>query len=183
MGGHDEKVLFGNTVGGLFNGALKGRLSPGAREALRNVGLELDKPLATAYALETWEKALAITTRDLWPELSEADAYRELGRHVIHGIRTTILGKAVEQLLKIMGPRRALARMNQNLRTSDNFVESKLTELSPSSVELWISHTMGKPAYYEGILLQMLEVLEVKSPKVELLSQQGVEATFRVSWA
>lgn len=177
-----EQVIFGNTASGLFNGRFKDRLSEDARRALRQVGMDLDQPLLSAYALDTWEKSIAIAIRDLWPDLPEADGYRELGRQVVLGIRTTLLGKAVEQLLKIIGPRRALQRMNQNFRTSDNFVESRLTELSPTSVEMWISHTMGRPTYYEGILLQLMEVLEVKSPRVELVSAEGVEATFRISW-
>lgn len=182
MGENPDHVIFGNTVGGLFNGALSGKLSPDAHAQLKAVGLDLSRPLHSAYPLRTWEQALVIAGRDLYPYLDEAEQFRQLGRELITGIRTTMLGKAVEQVLKLLGPRRTLKRMNQNLRTSDNFVESRLNELSPNEVEIWISHTMGRPTYYQGIFEEMLEVIEAKSPKVRVHFARGVECTFRIRW-
>jgi uncharacterized protein (TIGR02265 family) len=125
----NEPVIFTQSVESLFVHALGGRLDATVREELRRLGLDLDRPLLPAYPVRTWEAALVLAGRTLFPQVTPAEARFELGRLMIAHYDDTVLGKAVVAMGRLIGPRRTLERMTRNIRTSNNYVQSTLEEL------------------------------------------------------
>jgi uncharacterized protein (TIGR02265 family) len=180
--GGSRRWVFEHTVQGLFHVALRGRLSPSAREALCRAGLDLNRPLLPAYSYETWRRALEISALDLYPLLPREEAWRRLGHSVVEGMVETLLGKAMAGVAHLLGPLRSLRRFNGTLRSADNYVESRLEELSPTACRVWINEVMEQPAYYQGILEASVALAGGQRPRARLLSREGAGAWLHVEW-
>jgi uncharacterized protein (TIGR02265 family) len=178
----DERVVFGNTAQGLFQVALKGRLSPGALTRLREAGLDVTQPVAVAYPVEQWRRLLEIAALDFSPEATPQEAYRRLGEQLVEGLGQTMLGKAMAAMARLVGPARTLQRMNRNLRNSDNFVEATLSEEGPGRYSLCLNDTMGLPTFYQGILQASVAVAGAREPRVEVARVDGVACTLSIQW-
>lgn len=175
-------MVFDHTVEGLFLVALRGRLSPATEASLRRAGLDLSKKLQPAYPFEVWKRCLEIVVTDLHPRLSRAEAWRKLGRAIIEGMSQRVMGRALVRVSRLLGPLRALRRLDHILNTADNYVEARVTERSRTCIEVWINEVMGQPTYYQGILEASLVMTGTEVGQVELISLDGFGATYRVSW-
>lgn len=179
----DTRLIYSGTVQGLFHLALAGKLSVKAREELREVGLDLDQDLLPAYAITTWLRCLDIALRDVWPDLPREEAWRRLGRTLIEGLSSTMLGRVMVTAARAMGPRQALSQFNRAFRGSDNYVELRLTERAPGVCELWINDILGRPDYYVGILEKSLEMMSAREPRVTVLSHESPACVFLLEWS
>ncbi len=177
-----RRVVFEHTVDGLFRVALGRRLSLGAHVALREAGLDLSRKLLPAYPMETWRACLELAVRDLYPEHSRAEGYRRIGHELVGGLAQTAMGRAAVGVGRLLGPMRALRRMNHTFRSADNYVESRLTERGPTRCELWINEVLGQPTYYQGILEACLPLAGARGVRVEVLAQEGAGATYGLEW-
>jgi uncharacterized protein (TIGR02265 family) len=177
-----RRLVFEHTIEGLFRISLRHRLSALAWQLLREAGLDLSRPLAPAYPYETWKRALEISVADLYPFLPREEAWRRMGRDVVDGMMRTVLGRAMVGVSRLLGPLRSLRRLNNTLRSADNYVESRLTELSPTSCEVWINEVMEQPSYYQGVLEACLTLAGGREIRTRLLSRDGRGARFHVEW-
>ncbi len=175
-------VVFDHTVEGLFLIALKGRLSSMAAARLRAEGMDLSKKLLPAYGFETWRKCLEIAVTDLYGKLPRAEGYRRLGHDVVKGMCKTVIGRAMLGVARLLGPLRALRRLDHNLHSADNYVQARLTELSSNWCEVELNEVMEQPGYYQGILEACLEMAGAKEIRVELIARAGRGASFLVQW-
>ncbi|WP_375769539.1 DUF2378 family protein [Archangium gephyra] len=177
-----RRLVFEHTVDGLFRFSLRSRLSSQAWNALRGVGIDLSKPLLPAYSYETWKRALELTVADLYPLVPREEGWRQLGREVVNGMVHTVLGRAMVGVARLLGPLRSLRRLNNTLRSADNYVESRLTELSPTSCEVWINEVMGQPTYYAGILEACIGLAGGQRARARVVSLEGPGARLHVEW-
>ncbi len=138
------------------------------RARFRAHGVDVERPPA-AVALETWLASLDATMDTLWPALPREQAAWELGAAVMRGYAGTLLGKALMQMAKVIGPKRSLERMARNLRSTNNYSETKLTELAPNHFELWINIVVN-PHYFCGLLTAGLELTGVQASSVRIKS-------------
>lgn len=175
-------MVFDHTVEGLFLVALRGRLPAATVERLRRAGLDLSKKLQPAYPFEVWKRCLEIVVTDLYPSLPRSEAWRKLGRAIVEGMSQRVMGRAMVRVSRLLGPRRALQRLDHILNSADNYVEARVTERSPTCVDVAINEVMGQPHYYKGILEASLVMTGTEVGQVEVLSLDGFGATFRVSW-
>jgi uncharacterized protein (TIGR02265 family) len=175
-------LVFEHTVEGLFRFSLRSRLSAQAWNGLRTVGIDLSKPLLPAYSYDTWRRALELTVADLYPLLPREEGWRRLGQEVVHGMVHTVLGRAMVGVARLLGPLRSLRRLNNTLRSADNYVESRLTELSPTSCEVWINEVMGQPSYYQGILEACIALAGGQRARARVVAREGTGARLHVEW-
>ena len=180
--GSGRRWVFEHTVEGLFRVSLRDRLSPHAGEALRRAGLDLSRPLLPAYSYETWRRSLEIAVADLHPVQPTDEGWRRMGRDVVNGMVHTLLGKAMVGVARLLGPLRSLRRLNNTLRSADNYVESRLNELSPTACEVWINEVMDQPAYYQGILEASIALAGGRAPRSRVLGRDGAGAWLHVEW-
>src|SRR5215217_9517353 len=154
----DELLIFEQTLEALYLRGLQGQISASCKARLRQAGLDLDQKLRPAYPFNAWMAFLRITAEELYPELSVDEGCRKLGQAHIAGYRDTMLGRAVLSLLRVLGPRRALARATQNFRSGNNYTESKLVEVTPTQFELWMNEVGDYPDFTAGIIHAGLRV-------------------------
>ncbi|EPX64258.1 hypothetical protein D187_005392 [Cystobacter fuscus DSM 2262] len=177
-----ERWVFEHTVAGLFRSEWGSRLSAPALQALSEVGVDLSRPLLPAYSSETWARALRIAAADLFPGQPPQTSWRRLGQEVIHGLVHTLVGNAMVNVATLLGPLRFLRRLNPTLRNADNYVESRVEELGPTSCEVWFNEVMEQPAYHQGLLEALVGLAGGRDARARFLSSEGPGARFLVEW-
>jgi uncharacterized protein (TIGR02265 family) len=178
----DELLIFEQTIEALFVRALNGKLTPECKARLLQAGLDVDQKLKPAYAFRSWMKFIRIVAEELYPGQPLEEATFELGVAYIDGYRETMLGRAVLSLLRVLGPRRTLARATQNFRSGNNYTESRLVELGPTTFELWMNEVGDFPAFTAGIIHGGLRIAGAKEIRVEPSGYDGHACTYRISW-
>ena len=179
----DTRLIYSGTVQGLFHLALAGRLSPQARQALREAGLDLDGDLMPAYPFASWLRWQDIVLRDVWPDLAPEEAQRRLGYTLLGGVLSTMLGRVMATTARALGPRLGVGQLHRGLRASNNFQESRVKERTPTSSELWVNDIAGRPAYYAGILEKALETMGAREPRVSVLRHEPPACVFLLQWS
>jgi uncharacterized protein (TIGR02265 family) len=179
----DELLVFEQTIEALFHRALNGRLTPACKARLREAGLDVDQKPRPAYPLASWMTFLRITAEELHPGEPLEQAAFKLGQAYIEGFRETMLGRAVMSLLRVLGPRRALARTSQSFRSSNNYQESRLTELGPRHFELWMNEVGSLPTFTAGLLHGGMKVAGARDIVVDFSGYDGHACTYRIQWS
>lgn len=177
----EAPVVFGNSVEALVR-VLGPALDGKVKAQFLALGVDLFNP-NPAYPYELWLQALNLAMQVLWPALPRDEATFLMGRAIFESYGQTVMGKALLQLVKVLGPRRALERMSRNLRTTNNYSETRLTEQGPNHFHLWVNR-VAFPHYFRGLLEAGLEFGGAKEVKVGIASvsqEQGV--VFDLRWA
>jgi uncharacterized protein (TIGR02265 family) len=188
-----EPVVFATSIESLFVRGL--RLSYGAREELRRMGLDVDRPLLPAYPLATWEAALRVATRDVFFGRAPEEARFELGRQMLRRYESTMVGRAIATSARLIGPRRTLERMAQNTRTANNYVKATAEPLADGGMLMTNAaapelervmrargHTLSSP-FLRGTVTAILEMLEVPQFEVtEVPGDDPLRVSCRVHW-
>jgi uncharacterized protein (TIGR02265 family) len=190
-----EPVVFSTTFDVLLNGPGR-RPSPEAVRALQAIGVDPTRPLAPAYPLRAWSQALPILRADYHPGLPDDAAYEALGHEVVEGLRRTRLGQAKHERNVAIGLQRALERLAQTFRMSNNYLDITVELRPPQSYEVTVLPLLefhdgvvaaGLPpgAFYKGLFTNLLMGWEVASPTVELLREdrQQLRLTFLLGGA
>jgi len=178
----EKRVVFGSTVEGLFIKGLGERITPALRERLKtDAGLDLTR-IQPAYALDTWARALALTVETLHPELPRDEAYERLGTDLTRGFFETFLGRAVQTVIKLIGPRRTLLRTERNLRSGNNYTACSFIEHAPNRIETTINEPSVLRHTMTGLVREALLYAGAKNLKVELTRNDEQNSTWLVSW-
>jgi uncharacterized protein (TIGR02265 family) len=177
----NEKVVFEQTIDGLFLRGLGRRLTPGLKAELKLAGLDLTGRLLPAYPFDVWMRSLEITARSLYPALPAEESMFLVGTAFIEGYKETFLGRAVLGVVRVLGPHRAMLRATQSFRSGNNYTQTTLKVLDVNVLELWMNEVGPWPSFTAGIVHAALSVTGV-TPKVEVLDHDGQAATYRVSW-
>jgi uncharacterized protein (TIGR02265 family) len=149
-------------------------------EALREVGYDPREP-REAYPLSVWRAALRVARVHAYPERTEAQAYRELGRQVIEGLSHTLVGRVFALAAPLLGPSRCAAKLPTYLRSSR---EDMRVEAHPQGQRLWelrIHDPDPLPEFVAGSVEGVLRITRVL-PRVEVEMQGPHDYRLRVSW-
>ena len=173
--------VYEHTVEGLFFKALRARITPSLKDRLRPLGIDLDgKPKSVPHA--QWVKALHLAATELF-EGSADERFRKLGNAVMLRHEETVMGKAVITVMRIMGPKRVLGRVNTTLRSGNNYIQASLAPTGLTSWEGRVNECNGNPHYIAGVVEQGLIISGAKDVKVEVSGFDGHSAMFKLSWA
>lgn len=178
-----EAIEFSQSVEGLFIKGLSSHLTPDIRAQLRAAGLDLDKPLRPGYPAGEFHRWIEITARGLHPELPLAEGTRLVGRYAISGLEEGIIGKAMAAGLKLIGPKRALQRVDRIFKSNNNYQDASLMELSESGARVSLSNVFGLPWYYQGIFESAVAAIGAKHPKVEVAASPPPGAVLNITWS
>jgi uncharacterized protein (TIGR02265 family) len=181
VGAAMQKLIFDYTVQSNLR-VLGQPLAPEHLPGLTALGVDPSKPLLPAYPVETYTALIDFITGQLWPGLSQEEAGFELGRAFMRSYRETLMGKAVFSVTKVLGPHRTLERMSRNFRSANNYTETRLRKVGPTTYELWFNYAL-RTGYFRGLLTEALEKAGAQGLSVKLAaSTPSGEATFRISW-
>ena len=172
----DAPVVFAASYESLIR-LLGDKLDARAHERFRAHGVDLTKPLLPAYPLATWIESLKVAMDLVAPGKPVEVASHLVGRRLVTSLAETTVGKALFALLRVIGHRRGLQRFTRSLRMTNNYSETRLTELPDGSYELWCSN-VTYAHYYRGVMEAGLESLGAKAVEVKVLTHDAQGATF-----
>ncbi|MBX5481218.1 MAG: DUF2378 family protein [Myxococcaceae bacterium] len=121
---------------------------------------------------------MKIAARQRFPELSEEEECREVGR----GLNSTLLGKAVLTAMQLLGVRRSLQRIGTTFRQGNNYIQATVKVLAPTSIEVELGPLVGPSAYFEGVLEEGPRQMGAKTMQVTRTRTTGEHITWRVDW-
>jgi uncharacterized protein (TIGR02265 family) len=186
-------VAFDQLMEGLLIHAMKDRLDVAARQRLLALGVDISRPLLSAYPLVTLLGTLKLCAELHYPELPREEARYQLGLRTLEGFGSTPMGKALFGMARTWGARRMLGHMTRVLQTGINFARSRSRDLPNGDVDVTvevlsefresITHRPGVDPYFvRGIIAQLVEISGVRVP-VTLLpptDPAGLSFTYRV---
>lgn len=174
-----ERVVFSSVFEAL-GGVITAR-RPALSNELRALGVDLSK-LQAAYPADRWRDSTALVATALFPEVSAPVAQYRLGQLIIEQYSKTLIGKALMATLRVLGPRRSFTRVSRSFRTANNYTEDKVTELSPSSYELWLNE-LHVPYVNQGVIQATLEAIGAKECAVEVKNRDAHGTTYHCHWS
>lgn len=176
-----DKLWFSQSIEGLFVRGVGERMTPALRAQLLELGINL-KNLKPAYDAAVVTQAIRVTGKALFAEKFEPEQLRAMGALFMHGFAQTLMGKALVQLMKVVGPRRSLQRMERNFRTGGNYIESRFESLGEGKAQVWFNDVSGIPDFYAGIIQRGGEFSGAKNMAITFAPVTNSECTFVVDW-
>lgn len=174
-----EKLWWSQSIEGLFVRGIGKDMTPELRAKLKALGIDLEA-LQPAYDNEVVVKAIKLAGATLFPKLDENAALRQMGVLFLRGFADTILGSALVQVFKVIGPRRSLERMERNFRSGGNYIQTRFTSQGKGRAQVWFNDVTGIPDFYAGIIQRGGEVAGAKDMKIT--SEGTEECTFTITW-
>jgi uncharacterized protein (TIGR02265 family) len=176
-----EKLVFDHTLDSLLR-TLERPIPPAQLAGLDALGIDLSKPLLPAYPLEIYSALIGYIAHQRFPDLPPEEGDFEVGRAFIGAYTTqTLLGRALKGSLRVIGPHRTLERMSRTFRSVNNYTQTRLKPLGPTSYELWFNHVI-RESYFRGMVHATLELSGVKQIEVRVAASKDREVTLHVSW-
>lgn len=179
MGTEKDRFVFPSLIEGYMKG-LGPRFTAETRRKLKAAGLDVAK-LPPAIAADAMVRFTAIIAAGAWPEEPQSEQYRRLGLAAIRGWQGTLLGSAASAMIRLIGPHRALTRLDRAFSTTNNFSRAKTELLGPKEALVTINDVQQMPTYWQGIFEAALELLALEGT-VAIDHQTPPEATFRLTW-
>lgn len=177
----DQPVVFGNSWEALVR-VLGDKLDDALRARFLALGVDVRRP-NPAYPYDTWVKSLELAMSVLYPGASEDEGSYLIGRAMLESYGHTLVGRALLAMLRALGPRRSLERMERNLRTTNNYSQLKVIMTSYNHYEITVNRVRFKH-YYRGLFETGLQSGGAKDVKVLIQNQPDPEAfTFDISWS
>jgi len=188
-----EPVAFDQLMEGLVRHAMKDRLDGEARRRLREVGVDVDRPLLSAYPLSALMGTLKICAEVRYPDLPREESRYQLGIKALEGFGSTSMGKALFGMARMWGARRMLSHMTRVLQTGVNHARARAQELPGGDVEVTVEvlpeykAAIGPvpgldPFFIRGIIAQLVEVCGASVPVtlLPMTDKTGHSFTYRV---
>jgi uncharacterized protein (TIGR02265 family) len=177
-----ESVVFKGTLEALFLRAHHGRLDAQVVDALKAVGLDLGRELLPAYPYDVFEESLRLTLEALYGPSPTVDDYREFGRVWTDAFFQTFTGTALLEVLKIIGPRRALLRSAQNYRNVNTYADARVVELGPAHFEVFLADRYPWPHVSAGSLQRSVELCGAREVVARHVRRDGTHNVYDVTW-
>jgi uncharacterized protein (TIGR02265 family) len=177
----ETHVVYQSVFEGLLTHTVGKRMTPALKEKLKGVGIDPDQ-LKPAYPKIVWQKVIDVLCLALYPGLPKNDAMFKLGTEMVEGYRSTLFGKVLMQMTRVLGPRRTMERAGANFRSGNNFSEFRLTKKSETEYEMWMNEVSESGPFTQGALIGLLKVSGAKDVAVDLRPDVGAAVTFAVRW-
>jgi uncharacterized protein (TIGR02265 family) len=166
------KLIFASAIESLLITA-RGNVSKETEKQLQTQGLSFGAKLLPAYPAETWASAVRLIANDMSPGVPAEAQQRNLGRRTVKIFADTFMGKAMFTAAKVMGARRSLQRMTNNLRTGANFIETRFSVIDERTDELWISDVSNVPGFYAGLIEAGSDYMEGWTDEMRIKEREG----------
>ncbi len=178
-----DRLVFSHTVDGLFLRALKTRLTERIKDRLvKEAGVDLRAPLKPGYSLKQWDAAVGIAAEELHPNEDPNVAFELLGAAVTQGYFDTMIGSAMAAMLRLIGPARAIRRIERSLRSGNNYSETSLVELSPVHFEIPTNETGRLRENLRGVIRRGMEISGAKNVRCKVLTFDDAGCVYDIEW-
>ena len=178
-----EQIEFSQSVEGLFIKGIGPSLTTDIKQKLRSAGLDLDLPLRPGYPAGDFHRWVELVAKALYPNAARDEALRLVGHRAVAGLEEGLLGKAVSAGLKIIGPKRALQRVDRIFKNNNNYQIAQLVDLTETTARVTLNEVYGLPTYYVGLFETALRIIGAKDPRVSLLASPPPGAVLQITWS
>jgi uncharacterized protein (TIGR02265 family) len=172
-----QRLIFASSVEALLKAA-QGAIKPDTERKLGELRMWLHKPVDPAYPADNWAAAVRVIAADLFPQESFEEQHRMLGGKTVRQFADTFMGKAMFSAAKVLGVKRSLQRMTNNLRTGANFIETRFTPIDDRTYELWISDVSGVPGFYAGLIEAGADYMPGWTDEMRIKERDGEACTY-----
>jgi uncharacterized protein (TIGR02265 family) len=139
-----------STFEGLFVRALK--VDAAFKAELKTIAVDLDRPVPR-YPTRVWRAALELARKRYYPDLSVADARRQMGRVALQGFLGTISGRFLNVVLSLMvSPAAFVLRLPRFFTMTRTGVEMTVNKESEQQWRLVARDIFGDPDFVAGII-------------------------------
>jgi uncharacterized protein (TIGR02265 family) len=176
-----ERLWFQNSIEGLFVRAIGAQLGAAEKAALAKAGLRVDQMLP-AYSEPVVLACLRIVGPVVLPNGTWEEQQHELGVRAVRGYFDTMLGKALAQLLRLVGPERGIARLDRSLRSITNYLNARVIARGNRSADVQVEPVGPLLHFIIGIFQGSSMLQSEGKAKAELLSHDGETCVVRLSW-
>ena len=172
-------VVFASTVEGLLR-ALGSKLDERAKAKFAELGLPLTGKLPATCPRDVWTRVSHYAGALLSPSLPPEAQRVALGHAFIDGYAETLVGRALLATMRVLGPKRALARLERSFMTGNNYSKAELRE-GPDGIFLIIGNA-PYPEWYQGMVEKALERTGAKDIRVQAIAREGDTTTFKIDF-
>ena len=181
MSSNAERLWYSNVIEAVFIKGLATQLTPELRAGIKKIGIDLGK-MQPAYPVAQVHQACRSVMPALFPGKTEGEALHTLGVSSMRGYTETLLGRALIQVLKLIGVRRSLLRMHTSMRAGNNYLDTSAVVVNDRCIELRFSDVSEMPTFYQGILEEGGRMAHAKNLRVTSIDGTVPGQTFRVEW-
>jgi uncharacterized protein (TIGR02265 family) len=174
-----EELVFSSMVEGMVR-AVADKLDDRAHAHCAELGIALRGKLHPTYSREAWTKVSLYVGGVLWPMLKPEEQRRQLGHRFVEGYTETMVGKALIAAMRVLGPKRALARLEKSFRTGNNYSKAELVD-GAEGLFMIIANS-PYPEWYQGMIEKALERTGATDIRVESFKREGDTTTFRIGF-
>lgn len=174
-----EQLAFTTMVEALIR-AMGDKLDERAHKRFEALGLPLKGKLKSTYPRDVFTRAGLLAGEVAFPSLPPEQQRLELGKRFVSGYSETLVGKALLGLMRVLGPKKSLARLEQSFHTGNNYSRARLFE-TPEGTVLEIGDA-PYPEWYQGMVIAALQLTGAKEVRVEPLKRDGLSMTYRISY-
>ncbi len=179
----EERGVYAHTVEGFFHKGLKDQLTERLLQRVADeAGIDLRKKLALRYPMPTWECAVGIAAEELHPSLPREEAFERLGAALTQGYFDTLVGSAMGAMLRIIGPARAMRRIEASVRSANNYTESSLIEHAPNHYSVIVNEVGPLRDHLRGAVRRGLEVAGAQNLKCVVASFDEQSVILDITW-
>jgi uncharacterized protein (TIGR02265 family) len=171
----EEPLAFASMVEALRR-ALGDRLDERTHQKFEALGIPMRGKIASTYPRDAWMRVSLYAGEVLNPALAPEAQRVALGRRFVRGYSETMVGKALLAAMRVLGPRRALMRLERSFRTGNNYSRAELRALPSGALELDIIGA-PYPEWYEGMVLEALAVTGAHDAVVKPIRYRPPEIT------
>jgi uncharacterized protein (TIGR02265 family) len=169
----------------MFEALFDRRLKPTGEFAaeLRAAGYDAAQALPK-YPTEVWTRCLELARRHRWPQASQAEAYRQLGREFSQGFLETLVGRLVNAAIPFMSPQSFLNRLASYFRMGreDSGLSFDVVERTAASARVEVHNPAAVPGtFVAGIVEIALERMK-RQGTVEVLQKSPTDYELLVRW-
>lgn len=174
-------LWFDSVLDGIFIKGLGTRLTPALKSELKTLGIDVDD-LEPAYPVEMVRAGLELVHRHLFKDRSFEDALIELGASSLRGYFETILGRALLGVLRLIGVRRSLLRLNVSMNGGNNFMKTTSEVIAPNCIQVTFSDVSGMANFYRGIIEEGGRLAHAHNLRLTSVERPAPGHAFLVEW-
>jgi uncharacterized protein (TIGR02265 family) len=177
-----ERLVYASVVEGLLRHGLRGQVTPRLTARLRQIGLDVERPLLPAYPVPLWFHCMWAIVEEVYPQLPPEQAFRLLAIRHAEGYGSTVVGRALYVVARMLGPRRMAQRLPDMLASGDNYTRAEVVERGPGDYEMQMNSEVHAPGYAESLIEALLRLSGAHEPQVQVLSQGGGHTRYALRW-
>jgi uncharacterized protein (TIGR02265 family) len=115
------------------------------------------------------------------PRRADLGDVLQAGVRNIEGFFETFLGTPMLALLRLLGPKRTLGRMQKNVSSANNYTETVLVELGDGRFQMWVNEPKDMRHFMHGVMQRGVQLAGAEAVRFIVLDVDGDGTVFEIT--